>query len=76
MKLCEESEESVLASEWLLKGSLNLPQGGYVKGLCCKETNEFCGKGVERRIVQAARTKESWKARRRMDVGKRNKEAT
>ena len=49
---------------------------GYVKGLCCRETNEFCGKGVERRIVQAARTKESWKARRRTDVGKRNKEAT
>ena len=56
--------------------SIPTSRDGYVKGLCCKETNEFCGKGVERRIVHAARTKESWKARRRMDVGERNKEAT
>jgi hypothetical protein len=56
--------------------SIRLDWDGYVKGLCCKETNEFCGKGVERRIVHAARTKESWKARRRMGVGKGNKEAT
>jgi hypothetical protein len=74
--LWKESEESILASEWLPKGNMNPAQGGYVKGLCCKETKEFCGKGVERRIVQAARTKESWKARRTLDVGKRNKEAT
>jgi hypothetical protein len=74
--LWKESEESEVASERLPKGSMNLPQGGYVKGLCCKETKEFCGKGVERRIVHGARTKESWKARRTLDVGKGNKEAT
>jgi len=56
--------------------SILLDRDGYVKGLCCKETKEFCGKGVERRIVHAARTKESWKARRTLDVGKGNKEAT
>ena len=56
--------------------SIPTSRDGYVKGLCCKETKEFCGKGVERRIVRVVRTKESWKARRRSDVGKGNKEAT
>jgi len=46
---------------------MNALRGAYVKGLCCKETKESCGTEVERRIVQAVWTKESWKVRRISD---------
>jgi hypothetical protein len=72
VKLRKESEESIVASEHLPRGGVNAPRGAYVKGLCCKEAEEFCGTGVERSIVHAVRTKESWRVRRRSDAGGRN----
>ena len=50
--LRKESEEFIVASEWLPKGSKNPPHGGYVKGLCCKETKEIVERRSARTIVR------------------------
>jgi len=57
--LRQESEESIVASEHPPKGGVNTLRGAYVKGLCCKETNECCGRAVGRNIVRVVGTKES-----------------